>query len=117
MTDVRAVEPQWQAALAAMRAQVAERAASRPPPPEAALLVPRALLPAIELMQACLGQWRTAGPAQVPIGLDWTAVDAMARWHGLTPDRVLADRLQALEAGALDALAEHRRRSAPPQRR
>ncbi|WP_449222139.1 DUF1799 domain-containing protein [Tistrella mobilis] len=54
-------------------------------------------------------QWRTAGPAGQPIGLDYTALAFVARVERcrVTPD--LLDDIQAMEAAALDVWRARRR--------
>ena len=57
-------------------------------------------------------QWRWAGMAGVPTGLDYAAVDRTASWLSLAIDEDLLWRLRTLEAAALDAmLAQQRKRS------
>jgi hypothetical protein len=72
--------------------------------PVGPLALPAALRPAVELAAAAAGQWRMAGGGMAPmrpVGLDFVAVDAIARWMGLTPTpRLLAD-LRGIEAAAL----------------
>lgn len=58
-------------------------------------------LPALDLFLACQTQWRVAGMAGMPMGLDYVAVDIVRRELGLKASDVMW-RVRAIEAGALE---------------
>lgn len=60
----------------------------------------------MRLFMACATQWRRAGSAGVPVGLDYPAVRATADWLGIAATPQLLDDLRYLEAGALEGFAE-----------
>jgi len=62
--------------------------------------------PAVRLFLAASTQWRRAGMAGLPAGLDYPAVATTAAWLGIAIDEDLLWRLRVLEAAALDALIE-----------
>jgi len=64
--------------------------------------------PALRLFLAVQTQWRIAGMAGVPIGLDYAALPVAARALRLRLDAGLLRRLQVIEAEALSAMAERR---------
>ena len=66
------------------------------------------MLDALRLFGCCGTQWRL-GPDGSPTGLDYAAARTVCDWLGLAGGERLLDDLRALEAGALDALAERRR--------
>jgi hypothetical protein len=67
---------------------------------------------ALMLFLACGTQWRHAGLAGEPVGLDYAGVAVVASAHGLALDRALLRKLGDIEAGALDGYAERARRGA-----
>lgn len=89
-------------------ATAAVLAAQIAPPQETdgPMIIPASLAPLIRLFAAVATQWRVAGMAGEPIGLDLVAVDVAARWLGLTPSPDLLDGIAVMEAAALTAIRE-----------
>ena len=64
--------------------------------------------PAVRLFIGLGTQWRRAGMAGVPTGLDYAAIPAVAGMLGLTADEDLLRRLRVLETEALDVMLSKR---------
>lgn len=64
---------------------------------------------AVELFLACSTQWRVAGQAGLPIGLDYAAVAVVARARRTRLDAELLGDLQIVESAAAAAIAEARK--------
>lgn len=70
----------------------------------AALVLPQAMRPLIDLVIAVMGQWRMGGGGMAPlrpVALDLVAVDAAARWIGIPPTAALLRDLRVIEHEAL----------------
>lgn len=65
--------------------------------------------PAVRLFLAVETQWRRAGMAGTPTGLDYAVLPAACRALGLRYNARLLARLKIIEAEALRAMAEERR--------
>jgi Phage related hypothetical protein (DUF1799) len=66
--------------------------------------------PAVNLFLACCTQWRTAGMSGTVIGLDYVAVEAVARANRLKLTRRLLADLQVMETTVVGQLAKRRKR-------
>lgn len=74
---------------------------------DATVVLPETERPMIRLALAVAGQWRMVGGGlggSRPVALDMTAVDATARWIGITPSPHLFDGLAIIEREALKIL-------------
>lgn len=60
---------------------------------------------AMQVFLACGTQWRRAGMAGVPVGLDYTAVRVVCAARRIRLGAVLLARLRDIEAGAVAAFA------------
>lgn len=66
---------------------------------------------AVTLFLSCETQWRRAGLAGVPTGLDYAGVTAAAKFMKIEPTPALFAKLRVIEAAAIEALlARHPRR-------
>ncbi len=66
--------------------------------------------PALELFLALQTQWRHAGMAGLPTGLDYAAIEPALRLMGMAPSPQLFADLRVMEDAALVALHERWRR-------
>jgi hypothetical protein len=64
----------------------------------------------VRLFCASGTQWRFAGAAGLPVGLDYTGVEAAARALGVPMTTSLFENLRIMEGAALDELARRRSR-------
>lgn len=62
--------------------------------------------PTVEVFVAGASQWRYAGMAGFPAGLDLAGVHAAAAALGIAWERPLLERLRVMEAAAVTAFAE-----------
>lgn len=67
-------------------------------------------LPAWGLFVAASGQWRWHPGANVRLGLDYPALQAVAQMTGETIDAKTFRRIQLIEAGALEVFARQAQR-------
>ena len=75
-----------------------------PDPRDEPLTVDPDMAPALSLFLACATQWRRAGIIGRMVGLDYTAVEMVARIEGVTLTAAMLDDIRWLEAGAIDEL-------------
>lgn len=61
---------------------------------------------AVRLLMACATQWRRAGMAGVPLGLEYTGVEAAARMMDPPISPVPFEQIQILEEAALKVMIE-----------
>lgn len=61
---------------------------------------------ALEVFSMCDTQWRRAGMEAQPVGLDYTAVEAVLRMQGVADTRDCFDRVRLIERGALAQLGD-----------
>lgn len=66
----------------------------------------------LRVFLAMATQWRFAGMAGVPSGLDYAALPSVLRFLRLRPDEALFERLRVMEAEALEVFADRSRKGA-----
>lgn len=74
------------------------------------------LWPVVDLFLRCATQWRVA-PMGGRMGLDYPALDWVARRHGVEIDAAVLADIQVLETAALETWAEQREREATRHKR
>lgn len=65
---------------------------------------------AVRVFLAMGTQWRFAGMAGVPSGLDYAALPMVLRCLRLRPNETLFEQLRVMEAGALEVFSDHARK-------
>ena len=61
---------------------------------------------ALHVFAVCGTQWRRAGMEAQPVGLDYTAVEAVLRMHQVADVRDCFERVRVIETGALAKIRE-----------
>jgi hypothetical protein len=59
----------------------------------------------VRLFSSCLSQLRTTGMGGI-VGLDYSALDLVARWIGITMDSLTLSQLQVMEAEMVSVLVK-----------